>query len=150
MRKHSESVAKCNCELVTRIRELKSDHPFWGYRRVWAYLRYVDNMLVNKKRVYRLMREHNLTVKRNQKLKAKRTSRRPKPVPDRPDQWWGIDMTKVITQSGWAYIVLVLDWYTKKVVGHYAGRQATATGRRLLIKLLIVSFPMVSVIIIFT
>lgn len=124
MRKHSESVVKRNRELVSRIRELKSDHPFWGYRRVWAHLRYVDGMLVNKKRVYRLMREHNLTFKRNQKLKAKRTSGRPKPVPDRPNQWWGIDMTKVMTESGWAYIVLVLDWYSKKVVGHYAGRQA--------------------------
>jgi len=126
MRKHSESVAKRNNELVSRIRELKSDHPFWGYRRVWAYLRYVDDMLVNKKRVYRLMREHNLTVKRNQKLKAKRTGGRPKPVPDRPNQWWGIDMTKVMTESGWAYIVLVLDWYSKKVVGHYAGIQANS------------------------
>jgi len=124
MRKHSESVANRNCELVARIRELKSDHPFWGYRRVWAYLRYVDDMLVNKKRVYRLMREHNLTVKRNQRLRAKRLSKRSKPVPDRPDQWWGIDMTKVMTESGWVYIVLVLDWYTKKVVGHYAGIQA--------------------------
>ena len=33
-------------------------------------------------------------------------------------------MTKVMTESGWTYIVLVLDWYSKKVVGHYAGLQA--------------------------
>lgn len=124
MRRRSESVARRNHELVARIRELKSDHPFWGYRRVWAHLRYVDDMLVNKKRVYRLMREHNLIVKPNQRLKAKRTSKRSKPVGSRPNQWWGIDMTKVITESGWVYIVLVLDWYSKKVVGHYAGIQA--------------------------
>jgi putative transposase len=124
MRKHSESVAKRNQELVARIRALKSDHPFWGYRRVWAHLRYVDGMLVNKKRVYRLMREHNLTVRPNQRLKAKRGSGRSKPVASRPNQWWGIDMTKVITESGWVYVVIVLDWYSKKVVGHYAGIQA--------------------------
>ena len=29
-------------------------------------------------------------------------------------------MTKAMTDSGWVYIVIVLDWYTKKVVGHYA------------------------------
>jgi putative transposase len=124
MRRRSESVVRRNHELVARIGELKSNHPFWGYRRVWAHLRYVDGLLVNKKRVYRLMREHNLTFKRNQKLKAKRTGGRPKPVPDRPNQWWGIDMTKVMSESGWVYIVIVLDWYSKKVVGHYAGIQA--------------------------
>jgi len=29
-------------------------------------------------------------------------------------------MTKSMTDSGWVYIVIVLDWYTKKIVGHYA------------------------------
>lgn len=33
-------------------------------------------------------------------------------------------MTKVmIDDFGWVYVVLVLDWYTKKIVGHYAGIQ---------------------------
>ena len=35
-------------------------------------------------------------------------------------------MTKVMTHAGWAYMVLVLDWYTKKIVGHHCGRTATA------------------------
>ena len=60
------------------------------------------------------------------KHEVPRTSTRPKPRPDRPNQWWGIDMTKVMTESGWAYVVLVLDWYTKKVVGHHCGRTATS------------------------
>ncbi|MCS7281587.1 MAG: hypothetical protein NZ583_08240 [Desulfobacterota bacterium] len=25
--------------ILEKIRELKTDHPFWGYRRVWAWLR---------------------------------------------------------------------------------------------------------------
>ncbi|MDQ3322784.1 MAG: transposase family protein, partial [Acidobacteriota bacterium] len=33
-------------------------------------------------------------------------------------------MTKVMTCDGWAYIVLVVDWYSKKVVGHYCGEQS--------------------------
>ena len=126
MRRRSESVMFRNEPVVERIRQIKSDHPFWGYRRMWAYLRYVDGLVINKKRVYRLMKEHNLTVKPNMKLKAKRLSSRRKPRPDRPNQWWGIDMTKVMTDSGWVYIVLVLDWYSKKVVGHYSGSQATS------------------------
>jgi len=127
MRMPSNSVTLRNISLLQRIREIKVEHPFWGYRRVWAYLRYVDGLIVNKKRVYRLMREHNLTVKPNPRLIAKRVSERPKPRPDRPKQWWGIDMTKVMTESGWVYVVLVLDWYTKKIVGHYSGARATSS-----------------------
>lgn len=101
MRKQSFSVSLCNEYLLIRIKEIKAEHPFWGYRRIWAYLRYMDGLIVNKKRVYRLMREHNLTVKANQRLIAKRVSERPKPRPERPKQWWGIDMTKVMTVAGY-------------------------------------------------
>ena len=118
-------VAERNAALLTRIRALKAEHPFWGYRRIWAHLRYVDELMVNRKRVYRLMGKHDLLVKPNQKIKAKRKATRPKPRPERPNQWWGIDMTKVMIEGfGWVYVVIVLDWQTKKVVGHYAGLQA--------------------------
>jgi transposase InsO family protein len=117
-------VAARNRELLERIRVLKGEHPFWGYRRVWAHLRFINGFPVNKKRVLRLLREHRLTVSPNSKPKAPRVSNRPKPRPDRPNRWWGIDMTKVLTESGWVYLVLVLDWYTKKIVGHYCGRRA--------------------------
>jgi len=70
------------------------------------------------------MRENNLTVKPNTRLIAKRVQERPKPRADRPKQYWGIDMTKVISKNGWVYVVVVLDWYTKKIVGHYSGKQA--------------------------
>lgn len=124
MREPSQSVAKRNTHIVDKIRHLKSDHPFWGYRRVWAHLRYVDGIVVNKKRVYRLMSEYNLIVTPNSRLKAKRLSHKRKPRPSRPNEWWGIDMTKVLSENGWVYIVIVLDWYTKKVVGHHVGQRA--------------------------
>jgi len=124
MRKQSYSVTLRNECLLERIKDIKADHPFWGYRRVWAYLRYVGGLIINKKRVYRLMKENNLTVKPSPRLIANRVSERPKPRPDRPKQWWGIDMTKVMTESGWVYVIIVLDWYTKKIVGHYSGKQA--------------------------
>ena len=34
-------------------------------------------------------------------------------------------MTKVMSNTGWVYVVIVLDWYTKKIVGHYSGTRAT-------------------------
>ena len=126
-RRSSTRVAQRNAPIVPRIQALKADHPFWGYRRIWAHLRFADGLAVNKKRVLRLLRQHQLLVKPNQRLKATRTLLPSKPRPLAPNQWWGIDMTKVLVEPrGWVYIVLVLDWYTKKVVGHYAGLQARA------------------------
>ncbi|MBI4805878.1 MAG: transposase [Desulfovibrio sp.] len=64
--------ATSNAELLERIRTLKADHPFWGYRRIWAHLRYVDEWSVGKNRVHRLMKEHCLTVRSSLLFKAKR------------------------------------------------------------------------------
>ena len=64
-------VAARNGALLERIRELKADHPFWGYRRVWAYLRYIDGLTVNQKRVYGVMKANDLLVKPNPKLRAR-------------------------------------------------------------------------------
>ncbi len=126
MRKKSASVAKRNEPIVAQIKAVKAKHPFWGYRRVWAHLRYRMGFKVNHKRIYRLMKEHGLLVPRNLKLKAKRTKTK-KPKPIRPNQWWGIDMTKVkTTHAGWVYVVIVVDWFTKKIVGHYVGLQSRA------------------------
>jgi transposase InsO family protein len=107
--------------LLSLIRPIKADHPFWGYRRIWAYMKYRLNQAVNKKRIYRLMKEHNLLVLPNLRLKAKRDnqSNRNKPRANRPNQFWGTDMTKLMLRSfGWLYLVIVLDWFTKKIVGY--------------------------------
>lgn len=108
-----------NQPVLERINNLKAQHPFWGYRRIWAYLRYREGLDINKKRIYRLMKENNLLVGKNTKLKACRTPLKAKPRGNRPNQIWGIDMTKImIAQLGWLYLHVVLDWYTKKIVGY--------------------------------
>ena len=53
-RRESLSVIERNSVLVERMQQIKSEHPFWGYRRLWAHLKYIDGMEVNKKRVLRL------------------------------------------------------------------------------------------------
>ena len=108
-----------------KIKGYKAEHPYWGYRRIWASLRYKDGLMVNTKRIYRLMKKHDLLVKSNIKLKATRSITTTKPRATEVNQWWGIDMTKIsINGFGWVYVVIVLDWYSKKVVGFHAGLQA--------------------------
>jgi putative transposase len=63
------------------------------------------------------MKEHSLMVIQPV-YKAKRTPLKSKPRADRAKQYWGIDMTKFLISSlGWVYLVIVLDWFTKKIVG---------------------------------
>ena len=65
-------VVERNAQLLERIRDLKAEHPFWGYRRIWAYLRYVDGLIVNQKRIDGVMKVADLLVKPNRKRRARR------------------------------------------------------------------------------
>ena len=104
-------------EVLEKIRLIKSEHPFWGYRRTRAYLHYKMGIHVSRKYVYRLMKDNDLLVDVKQ-YKAKRRPQRAKPIAERQNQIWGTDMTKFyIDTVGWLYFVVVLDWYTKKIVG---------------------------------
>jgi len=46
-----------NQVLVEKLKELRLAHPFWGYRRMTAWLRYREGTEVNHKRIQRLMRD---------------------------------------------------------------------------------------------
>ena len=68
--------------------------------------------------MWRLMRENQLLVVPNPRRQAKRTPSHRKPRPLKPYKWSGIDMPKVLVQGfGWVDIVVILDWYTKKMFG---------------------------------
>ena len=57
-----------------------------------------------------------------------RTPERSKPRTDKPRQYWGMDWTKFIIPSiGWVYLMIVLDWYTKKIVGWNLSLRSRAT-----------------------
>mgnify|MGYP001257154451 CR=1 FL=1 len=119
-RERSQSRIKHDAPILKRILSIKSEHPLWGYRRVWAYMRYRDARIIGKNRVYRLMRENGLLVTRNTRLKAKRYSTRSKPRSKVPNQYWGMDMTKIrLSTWGWIYVHCVLDWYSKEIIGYY-------------------------------
>ena len=108
------------------IEAVKGDHPLWGYRRVWAYLRYRQRHVVGKNRIYRVMKENHLLVTKQMKLRAKRTPMRPKPRASRLNQYWGMDMTKILFPDGWSYLHIVKDWYNKEIVGWQLSKMSRA------------------------
>jgi len=113
--------------ILETIISIKSDHPLWGYRRIWAYIRYRQNTVVGKNRVYRLMKENKLLISKKSKLLARRKPFRAKPQAKHPNHIWGTDMTKVKLGSfGWVYLHIVLDWYTKEIIGYSFSFQSKA------------------------
>lgn len=107
--------------ILEQIRAIKTDHPFWGYRRVRAYLVNKYKTKISFKRTYLIMKENGLLVDKK-RYKAKRTITRDKPRATHKNDWWGTDMTKFyVNNVGWLYLVVVIDWYTKKIIGYKLG-----------------------------
>jgi len=70
-RKKTLSVIQRNEAILIHLKDLKVNHPFWSYRRCWAYLYYQQGLLVNKKRIYRLMKDHHLLLEKTVGIEPK-------------------------------------------------------------------------------
>lgn len=100
-------------------------HLKFGYRHIWALLRR-DGLFINKKTVWRIMHEMNLT---RPKIwhKPYRSKRIEKMRPVRPNQNWQIDMTSfVLSDLTVLYLVLIIDCYSRKIVGWTLNRRCRA------------------------
>ena len=73
------------------------------------------------------MHKYGLLLSKENNNKALRT-KRCKPIAIKPNSWWGIDMTKIkLKYFGWVYITIVIDWYSKKLLGYHLGRQSKSS-----------------------
>lgn len=100
------------------IVEACGEKPVYGYRRVGWWLRRKRGVVVNGKRVLRVMRERGLLVT-PRRLRARRRKDWSRIIAERPNQIWQADMTKVWAGAtvGWAYLVSVIDCCTRDIVG---------------------------------
>ena len=100
----------------------------YGWRRVTAELRLGLGREVNHKRVQRLMRERGLSgVTRRRRTKGCTRSRVTDPRsddlvhrqfrPDGPDRLWVQDVTQHRSGEGWVYLAVVIDAWSRRVVG---------------------------------
>ena len=77
-------------ELLREMERLAVKHPRYGYRRVWALLRRAG-YAVNPKRVYRLWREHGLSLRRRRKVRRRGPRMERSPVAQRAGEIWAYD-----------------------------------------------------------
>lgn len=82
---------------------------------------------VNHKRVARLMRSEGLQSRRRRRFRVTTQSNHMLPVapnvlnrdfnPSKPNQIWVSDITAVWTQEGWLYLAVVIDLFSRRVIG---------------------------------
>jgi putative transposase len=98
----------------------------YGSPRVHAELR-AQGRKVSRKRVARLMGEQKLAARRRRRSVRTTDSNHPNPVapnilerdfsPVQPNSTWATDITYVWTGEGWLYLAVVLDLFSRRVVG---------------------------------
>lgn len=118
---------KEDIELTTTIHSIfQKSRASYGTRRVKKAL-FDQKRNVSRRRISRLMDEANLACKTKRKFKATTDSRHDKPVSpnlldrelkvNQPDQAYVGDITYIHTQEGWLYLAVVIDLYSRQVVG---------------------------------
>ena len=119
-------VKEADVELLSQIQMLCVKHKYYGYRRITATLRRLGQV-VNAKRVQRLMREDNLIALRRKPFCPPPADRRHGflivptlirgLIPSAPDQIWVADITYIRLRERFAYLAVILDSFSRKVVG---------------------------------
>lgn len=127
--------SQTNAGLMEAIRRhFVASEEIYGSPRILADLR-EEGMVVNHKRVERLMRANGIIAHTAKKFKGltKRTpGRRAAPnlvnqrfVAKRPNQIWLVDSTEFDTHEGTLYLAVVEDLFSRRVVGWRVGNRFT-------------------------
>ena len=119
--------AAADAALLKRVRTIHAvSRGTYGAPRVHAELR-AEGRTVGKKRIARLMRTAGIIgVSRRHGIVTTQRDRNARPAPDlvdrnftadRPNQLWVADITYIPTAAGFLYLAVVLDAFSRRIVG---------------------------------
>lgn len=128
-RSRPESARKiANRGLLDDIQRVHAHHrERYGAPRIHAELR-AEGQIISRKRIERVMRRHGIRARAPRRYRVCTTdSKHSLPVAanlldqnfvaERPNQVWLADITYIPTGEGWLYLAVILDLFTRKVVG---------------------------------
>ena len=119
--------ASANRQLLDEIRRVHGDsRGRYGSPRVHAALR-AEGRQIGRNRVARLMHHHGVRARQKRRFCRTTDSRHDFPLAPNllgrrftasaPDRVWLADITYVPTAEGWLYLAVVLDMFSRRVVG---------------------------------
>ena len=114
-------------ELITRLKAIyRRSRGSYGSRRLMRQLR-IDGFDIGRYRVRRLMLLAGIEAKRRRRYKTTTKSKHRYPVSAnliggnfqtaRPNLVWVSDITYIKTRVSWLYLAIVMDLYSRKIVG---------------------------------
>jgi len=121
-------------EVRDQMQKVAAESPAYGYRRITAELQQ-RGFDVNHKRVLRMMREDNLLCVRRRAFLVTTDSRHKLPVypnlagemkPTAINQLWVADTTYVRLRTEFVYLAVMLDAFSRRVIGWALGRTLEA------------------------
>ena len=127
---------KENEALTERLKNLfEKGRKTYGTRRLKKKLA-KQGIHVSRRRIARLMRKAGLFCKTKKRFKATTNSHHDKPIApnlldrefnvSQPDRYYVGDITYIATQEGWLYLAVVIDLFSRKVVGWSMNERMTA------------------------
>src|ERR1700752_3894656 len=126
--------AEANAALSKEIERVYHEHKGrYGSPRITQQLRQ-EGVVCGENRVARLMRENELAARRKKAFRPRTTlpgqGAAPNLIkelePSAPDQVWASDITYVATLEGWLYLAVILDLFSRPVVGWKLGESLEA------------------------
>lgn len=125
-----------NQALIEHIRRIhRMSRKTYGSPRVHAEL-WREGRCVNHKRVARLMHQEGLVGRRKHRRIVTTQSKHPYPIApnllnqefhaEKPNQKWVADITYIPTAEGWLYLSVVLDLFSRKIIGWEMSSALTA------------------------
>jgi putative transposase len=117
-----------NQALLQKIKRIyRESDKSYGSPRIYRQLR-EEGEKYNRKRIVRLMRKHHIMAKKAPRRypvttkQGKGTSMAPNLLKQdftaqRPNQKWVTDITYIDTAEGWLYLSVILDLYSRRIVG---------------------------------
>jgi transposase InsO family protein len=140
-----------DAQLATQVAAVhKRSRGTYGSPRVHAELK-AKGVRVGKKRIARLMRENGIQARCKKRFRKTTDSKHTNPIAPNivarefvvpaPNQVWVTDVTAIWTLEGWLFLAVILDLYSRRVVGWsaslsndtalaLAALQAALTARR--------------------
>lgn len=105
------------------VNEIFEKYPFFGYRKLSAYIRIHKGRIINGKRVLKYMNELGIqAICPGPNMSRRNFKQAVKPYllgdieADHINHVWGIDITYIKLRRGFMYLVAVIDWYSRYIV----------------------------------
>jgi transposase InsO family protein len=133
LRRHQRPIDAREPQLILRVRTIhKANDQAYGSRRISKALR-ADGEDVGQYRAGTLMRKARVEVKQKKRFRVTTHSKHNYPVApnlldrqfdiEAPNTLWGGDITYLWTDEGWLYLAVIIDLFSRRVVGGSLSRR---------------------------